>query len=112
MGRRRIYQHHNIPSSVTGMVYALIRDYPRRKRIVEYSSASTDRSVLECVRLNDIVDSCIDKDEAILGAIIIQDIINQRGYDQSYASVYSSKKKYYNVKNKIIEDIAISCDWI
>lgn len=112
MGRRRIYQHHKIPSTVSHMVYALIRDYPRRKRIVEYSSASSEGSYAECIRLNNIVDACVYDEEAILGAIIIQDIINQRGYDQSDASVYSSKNKYYNVKNKIIEDIAISCDWI
>jgi hypothetical protein len=112
MGRRRIYQHHKIPITVSQMVYALIRDYPRRKRIVEYCSAPSENSRAECVRLNNIVDACIDEGEAILGAIIIQDIINQRGYDQSDASVYSSKNKYYNVKNKIIEDIAVMCDWI
>lgn len=112
MGRSRIYQHHKIPITVSQMVYALIRDYPRRKRIIEYSSASSDSSCAECIRLNSIVDACIDESEAILGAIIIQDIINQRGYDQSDACLYSSKNKYYNVKNQFIEDIAISCNWL
>lgn len=112
MGRRRIYQHHKIPNTVAHMVYAMIKDYPRRKRIVEYSSAQSEQTNEECIRLNHIVDSCIDADESILGAIIIQDIINQRGYDQSEATVYSSKNKYYNVKDKIIEDIAIMCYWI
>lgn len=106
MGRRRIYQHYNLPSTVVGMVYAVIKDYPRRKRIIEYSSASSDAVSEECMRLNHLVDSCIDEEEAILSAIIIRDIVNLRGYDQSEASCYASKNKYYNVKTKLIEDIA------
>lgn len=110
MGRRRIYQHYSIPSTVVGLVYAIIKDYPRRKRIVEYSSALSEAAYTECMRLNHIVDACVDEEEAILSAIILRDIINQRGYDQSEASAYSSKNKYYNVKNKLIEDIAFKFD--
>lgn len=112
MGRRRIYQHHKIPSTVVMMVHAMVQDYPRRKRVVEYSSVSSDSVKTECIRLNKIVESAIDEEEPMLNALIIGDIINERGYNQSEATSLASKNLYYSLKRQLIEDIAIKCEWI
>ena len=112
MGRRRIYQHHNIPDTVVMMVQTMIRDYPRRKRVIEYSSASSDTVTDECMRLNEIIEKAINTNEPMLNAIIIADIIKERGYNQSEAVLISSKNLYYRIKRELIEEIALTCNWI
>lgn len=112
MGRRRIYQHHKIPATVVRMVQTMVQDYPRRKRIIEYSSASSDIANATCMRLNQIIEIAINEEEPMLNAIIVGDIINDRGYYQSEATVISSKNLYYKTKRRLIEDIATRCNLI
>lgn len=110
MGRKRIYQHHSIPGTVVVMVQAMIQDYPRRKRIIEYSAAKNDLVNEECIRLNKIVDDAISVDEPMLSSLIVKDIISNRSYYHSEATNISSKDLYYRIKRKLIEDIAIKCN--
>lgn len=97
--------HHSVPGTVIMIVQAMIQDYPRRKRIVEYS-ASDINVIDECVKMNAIIEDVMRGYEPTLSAIIIADIINCKGYDRSEASSIASKNLYYNVKHKIIEEIA------
>lgn len=112
MGRKRIYQHHKIPNTVVMMVQTMIQDYPRRKRMLEYSSASSDVVNDECIKLNSIIEDAMNANEPMLNALIIGDIINERGYYQSEATSISSKNLYYRLKRKLIEDIAVRCNLI
>ena len=110
MGRRRIYMHHNVPGSVVSLVYTLIQDYPRRKSLLEESSA--ENCLEECSRLNKGIEDSINSYEPMLSAIIISDIINCRGYDRSEAAMFASRKLYYNLKHKLISDIALKFNLI
>ena len=106
MGRRRIYQHYEVPGTVALMVNAMIQDYPRRKRLIEYSSAPSEDVRNICLQMNSVIDASINDCEPLLSAIIISDIISCRGYDRSEATGIASKNLYYRVKQKIIEEIA------
>lgn len=110
MGRKRIYQHHSIPGTVVIMVQAMIQDYPRRKRMIEYSSSDNPIVNDECIRLNKIIDDAIATDEPMLSAMIVKDIISNRSYYNSEATNISSKDLYYRIKRKLIEDIANKCN--
>ena len=112
MGRRRIYQHHSIPGSVVLLVQAVVQDYPRRKRILEYSSGATDTVEEACTRLNHIIEDVVNSDERLLSIIILEDIFRNVGYNKSEATSIASKNLYYSRKSKIIEDIAKGCNFL
>ena len=108
MGRRRIYQHYDVPGSVVSLVQAMIQDYPRRQRIIDCDGDISP----ELERLNEIICDTTNSHDPMLCSIILDDIINARGFEKSKATIISSKKLYYNMKRKIIQDIAIQCHLI
>lgn len=112
MGRRRIYQHHSIPGSVVLLVQAVVQDYPRRKRIIEYSGATSTIVEEECAKLNRIIEDVVNGDERLLSIIILEDIFRNIGYRKSEATSIASKNLYYSRKCKIIEDIARNCNFL
>jgi hypothetical protein len=112
MGRRRIYQRHTVPGTVVSLVQAIIQDYPRRKKLIEATSINNPNTNEECTRLNFIIEDTVNSHEPMLSAIIVSDIINCKGYDHSEASIIASKNLYYNLKHKIIEEIAIKVNLV
>lgn len=112
MGRRRIYMHHSVPGTVVSIVQTMIQDYPRRKRFVECSLSDDTEAKGECLRLNRAIDDIVNSYEPTLSGIIVSDIINCRGYDRSEAAMIASKNLYYNLKHKLIEDIALKFNLI
>lgn len=112
MGRKRIYQHYKIPHSVVFMVEAIIQDYPRRKRAIEYASVSSESASEEYIRLNKIIEAAIDQEEPMVNALLISDIINGRGYNSSEATTLASKNLYYRLKRQLVETIASNCNWL
>ena len=108
MGRKRIYQHYDVPGTVVSMVQAMIQDYPRRQKLIDADRCNST----ECIRLNAIITDIINSYEPMLSSIILSDIINCRGYDSSQAVSFASKNLYYNLKHKIIQDIATRCNLI
>lgn len=108
MGRRRIYQHYDVPGTVASMVQAMIQDYPRRQRLIDSQGSIAE----EWVRLNGIITEVINAHEPMLSSIILSDIIQCKGYDSSKASILASKNLYYSLKHKLIQDIAQRCNLI
>ena len=108
MGRRRIYQHYDVPGTVASMVQAMIQDYPRRQKLIDTDGCISE----EWIRLNSVIAEVINSHEPMLSSIILSDIIQCRGYDSSKASILASKNLYYNLKHKLIEDIARKCNLI
>lgn len=106
MGRRRIYQHYDVPGTVRVMIQAMIQDYPRRQRLIDANEDIGNEWMSLNVIIADIVNSC----DPILNNIILSDIINARGYDRSNATNIASKMTYYNAKRKLIQDIAEKCN--
>lgn len=106
MGRRRVDQHYKIPNSVVKVVETIIQDYPRRKRLIEYSTLTNELVVNEYVRLNRIIETAIEREEPVVSSMIVFDIINSRGYNFSEATNIASKNLYYRVKRQLIENIA------
>ena len=108
MGRKRIYQHYDVPGTVKLMVQAMIQDYPRRQKLIDADEDIGN----EWTRLNAIITDIVNSYEPVLSNIILSDIINTRGYDMSLASNISCRQVYYRVKRKIIQDIATKCNLI
>ena len=108
MGRKRIYQHYDVPGTVVSMVQAMIQDYPRRQKLIDADGDISE----EWARLNGIITEVINTHEPMLSSIILSDIIQCRGYDSSKAAVLASKNLYYNIKHKLIQDIATKCNLI
>ena len=106
MGRRRIYQHYDVPGTVVSMVQAMIQDYPRRQKLIDSDGCISE----EWARLNSIIAEAINAYEPMLSSIILVDIIHSKGYDSSSASIIASKNLYYNLKHKLIQDIARKCN--
>lgn len=107
MPRRRIYIRYEQPESVVRIVEAIIADYPRRERMIAYSTQD-DGILTEYKRLNNIVDDAINSIEPHLCSIIRGDIIDHIGYERSRAACISSKGAYYRRKHKFVHDIAVA----
>lgn len=107
MGRRRIYRNWKHPPSLVHTIEALIIDYPRRERIIRYSSAS-ELTLEEYRRLNGIIDNAVESVEPDLAKIVKCDIVERIGFDKSRASLLASKCTYYNRKRLLIHDVAVS----
>lgn len=108
MGRKRIYQHYNVPGTVKVIVQAMIQDYPRRQKLID-----DNRDIgSEWIHLNAMIADTVNSYEPVLSNIILSDIINARGYDRSLASNISCQQVYYRIKRKIIQDIAEKCNLI
>ncbi|MBQ3015268.1 MAG: hypothetical protein IJD79_00650 [Clostridia bacterium] len=106
MGRKKIYNNWNHPQSLVNIIETIISDYPRRDRIVRFSSAS-ETVIEEYRRLNAIIDRAVNELEPELARIVKCDMIDRIGYDKSRASLCASKSTYYNRKRKLIHDIAV-----
>lgn len=108
MGRKRIYQHYDVPGTVASMVQAMIQDYPRRQKLIDSEGCIAE----EWARLNSVIAEVINSHEPMLSSIILSDIIQCKGYDSSKASIIASKNLYYSLKHKLIQDIAEKCKLI
>lgn len=109
MGRKKLYDNKiKHPYSLVHTIEAIIADYPRRDRIIRFSSAS-EETLSEYRRLNDIIDNVISEtSELELARIVKNDIIERLGYEKSRAHMLSSKCTYYNLKRKIIHCVAVN----
>lgn len=108
MGRKKLYDNKiKHPYSLVHTIEAIIEDYPRRDRIIRFSSASKE-TTSEYRRLNDIIDTVIaETSEPELAKIVKNDIVERIGYDKSRAHMLASKCTYYNLKRKIIHCVAV-----
>ena len=105
MGGRKRYIDRELPLTALRLAEAIIRDYPRRHHVIRYS-ASEDANVLTCFKnINDIIDEIVAGFDPRFSKIILNDIIEHRGYDISFASSFSSKNTYYLHRKKLLQDV-------
>lgn len=105
MGRKRVYERYKHPYSLVTMVEAIVADYPRRERVIKYSSED-EAIITEYSRINSIIDEMVNVLESELAEIIKDDIVNRVGYERSRAALFAAKKTYYRRKSMLIHDIA------
>lgn len=105
MGGRKRYIEYEIPVTALHLAEAIIRDYPRRRQVIKYSAADDDKVIINYKTLNETIDSIIADFDPTFSKIIMNDIIERRGYDASIASSFSSRNTYYLHRKKIIQDI-------
>jgi hypothetical protein len=105
MGGRKRYIDRDLPLTALRLAEAIIRDYPRRYHVVKYS-ATDDLEVLEKFKnMNNIIDEIVAGFDPRFSKIILNDIIDHKGYDISFASSFSSRNTYYLHRKKLLQDV-------
>jgi len=105
--KKKIYQRHDIPASVVNIVIALCADFPRRKKCLTLNSNVPETVKMRYKEFNNAITDSLQEIEVGLQKIIINDIVDNRGYSKSGAQIVISKNAYYRRRRKLIYDIAV-----
>ena len=106
MGRHKIYFKYDDPITVVRIVEAIISDFPRKERVIAYSSAAPEL-LSRYIAVNTVINNAVTKFEPQLCRIIVHDIIDRVGYEKSDAAMYTSRGAYYRRRKMLIHDIAV-----
>lgn len=104
-GRKRLLNRYDIPLSALRLAEAIIEDYPRRKRVIQYTAAESEMVLDNYRRLNNAIDDVVAGFDPGLSRVILSDIISRKGYSHSLAQDFASKNTYYAHRKKMIIDI-------
>ena len=104
-GRKRLLHRYDIPLSVLRLAEAIIEDYPRRKRVIQYTATESELVLENYRRINGIIDEVVSGFDPGLSKVIFSDIIARKGYSHSLAQDFTSKNTYYTHRKKMIIDI-------
>lgn len=107
MGRNKIYFKYDDPATVVRIVEAVISDFPRKERVIAYSSAAPEL-LARYIAVNAAINDAIVKVEPKLCRNIMNDIIDRVGYEKSNAAMYTSKGAYYRRRRMFIHDVAVA----
>lgn len=96
---------YDLPSGIVDEVRGICRDYERKRRAL---INGVDNEDVRCVyeKYNRAVNDAMLSIEEGLRLIILEDIINSRGYERSSASLMIAHNGYAQRKRKLIYKIA------
>ena len=101
MGRRKIFQQHDLPGGVVSIAVAVIADYNRRQREIERGKLS--QPLLSTYKkYNDIVDEALSHVEEAARSEFVADIAHGRGHKHSFLYGKYTSWSYYARKRDII----------
>lgn len=96
---------YDLPSGVVEEVKAICKDHDRKRKSLIYGiDNEAVRSTYE--RYNAAVNDALLSIEEGARLIILEDIINERGYNKSSAALMMAQGGYYQRKRKLIYGIA------
>lgn len=102
---RKSATKYDLPAGIVDEVKGICRDYERKRRALINGNLNEDvRNVYECY--NRAVNDALLSIEDGLRLIILEDIIDSRGYEKSSASLMIAHNGYAQRKRKLIYNIA------
>ena len=111
MRRRRNSARYELPIGIVDEVKGICRDYKRKRAALSCGEVSGEVKALY-ERYNEAVNNALLSIEPELRAIILDDVIDKRGYYKSLATAYIAHRGYESRKCKLIYQIAVNLSLI